>query len=77
MKPISINLASRPFYNTRLYLIAFVASLVLLLIMTVLNVVTLVQSQSDWKRFGQDQAALKSSRSTDHYHQRGLGPAAV
>ena len=67
MKPISINLASRPFYNTRLYLVAFTASVALLLIMTILNLVTLFQGQAAWKRFGEDQAGLQSQlRSLDH-----------
>lgn len=67
MKPISINLASRPFYNTRLYLVAFSASVVLLLIMTFLNVVTMFQGQAAWKRFNEDQAGLQSElRSLDH-----------
>ena len=67
MKPISINLASRPFYNTRLYLVAFVASIALLLIMTILNLATMFQSQAAWKRFGADQAGLQSElRALDH-----------
>ncbi len=67
MKPFSINLASRPFYNTRLYLVAFSASVALLLIMTILNLVTLVQGQAAWKHFGDDQAGLQSKlRSLDH-----------
>ncbi len=67
MKPLSINLASRPFYNTRLYLAAFGASVALLLIMTILNLVTLVQGQAAWKHFGDDQAGLQSKlRSLDH-----------
>ena len=67
MKPISINLASRPFYNTRLYLVAFGASVALLLIMTILNLVTLLQGQAAWKHFGDDQAGLQSQlRSMDH-----------
>jgi Tfp pilus assembly protein PilN len=67
MKPISINLASQPFYNTRLYLAAFAGSVALLLIMTVLNIVTLYQSQAAWKHFGDDQAGLQSElRSLDH-----------
>ena len=67
MKPLSINLASRPFYNTRLYLVAFSASVALLLIMTILNLVTLFQGQAAWKRFGEDQAGLQSKlRSQDH-----------
>ena len=67
MKPISINLASRPFYNTRVYLVAFAASVALLLIMTILNLVTLFQGQAAWKRFGEDQAGLQSKlRSLDH-----------
>jgi Tfp pilus assembly protein PilN len=67
MKPISINLASRPFYNTHLYLVAFVASIALLLIMTILNLATMFQSQAAWKRFGADQAGLQSElRALDH-----------
>ena len=67
MKPLSINLASRPFYNTRLYLAAFGTSVALLLIMTILNLLTLVQGQAAWKHFGDDQAGLQSKlRSLDH-----------
>ncbi len=67
MKPLTINLASRPFYNTRLYLVAFAASGLLLLVMTGLNLLTLFQSQAAWKLFGENQTGLQSElRALDH-----------
>jgi Tfp pilus assembly protein PilN len=67
MKPISINLASRPFYNTRLYIVAFAASLTLLVIMTGMNLYILLQDQTSWKRFGEAQAQLQTElQSLEH-----------
>ena len=51
MKPISINLASRPFYNETLYLVAFAVSVTLLVVMTGLNLYTFFLDQSGWNRF--------------------------
>ena len=45
MKPLSINLAGRPFYNRRLYLAAYGVSIAVLVVMTVLNVVMFTADQ--------------------------------
>lgn len=45
MKPLSINLAGRPFYNRTLYLVAYGVSATVLIIMTVLNVFLFTANQ--------------------------------
>ena len=51
MRPISINLASRPFYNNRLYVVAYSVSAGLLALMTGLSLYTFFSDQASLKRF--------------------------
>ncbi len=59
MKPISINLASRPFYNQTLYLVAFAVSTTLLLVMTGLNLYTFLVDQAAWSHFREARAEMQ------------------
>jgi Tfp pilus assembly protein PilN len=76
MKPISINLASRPFYNTTLYVVAYSVSAALLLAMTALNLYTFTVDQASWGRLHETRAQLRSEFQaldrTEKAHRRDL-----
>jgi Fimbrial assembly protein (PilN) len=60
MRPISINLASRPFYNNRLYVVAYSVSAGLLALMTGLSLYTFFSDQVSLKRFQAAEDRLQS-----------------
>jgi hypothetical protein len=76
MRPISINLATRPFYNTMLYVVAYAVSAVLLLAMTVLNLYTFTMDQASWGRFREARERLQEEVQaldrTETGHRRAL-----
>jgi Tfp pilus assembly protein PilN len=59
LRPISINLARRPFYNRTLYLAAYAISAGVLLAMTALNGFTLIAERVALARLGRAQATLR------------------
>ena len=64
MKPISINLASRPFYNQTLYLVTFAVSVSLLVVMTALNLYTFYVDQRAWSDFREKRDRLQADLSS-------------
>ena len=59
MKPISINLASRPFYNHTLYLVVYAVSLAILVGMTGLNVYSFTADQLALGRMAEARLGLE------------------
>ena len=59
MRSISINLATRPFYNSTLYLVAYSLSLGVLLVMTTLNVFTFVADRVALGRLDEARTVLQ------------------
>ena len=63
MRPLAINLASRPFYNTTLYLVAYAVSLGFLVVMTGLNLYTFTADQLAMNRVNHARGQLEREMS--------------